>query len=95
MCSTIAAATMSRSVSVKGLLLSADLEPERKPHVVAQFLSNGWCPGHGAQENVTGTEVNSETSLRPSCLCSSAICMVTNGESGNPEVSVHDSDESA
>jgi hypothetical protein len=35
------------SLSVgQGLLFSADLEPQREPHVVAQFLSDGWCPGH-------------------------------------------------
>jgi hypothetical protein len=34
---------MLRSTSVTGLL-SADLEPERKPDVVAQFFSDGRCP---------------------------------------------------
>jgi len=43
----------------QGLLFSADLERERKAHIVAQFLSDGRCPaGHTALENEARTKVN-------------------------------------
>src|SRR4051812_40249828 len=34
----------------EGLLFSADLEPQCKAHVVAQFLSDGRWPGHGSSK---------------------------------------------
>jgi hypothetical protein len=38
------------------LLLPADLQTQREAHVVAQFLSDGRCPEHGAIENEAGTK---------------------------------------
>jgi hypothetical protein len=46
----IAAATMSRSVPVSGRSSSRP-SSEREPYVVAQLLSDGWCPGHQALES--------------------------------------------
>ena len=56
MCSTIAAATMSRSGVCEGLLFSADLEPQCKAHVVAQS-SVTVGQGMGAVKNKERTEV--------------------------------------
>jgi hypothetical protein len=41
----------------QGLLLPTDLEAEREPHVVAQFLSDGRCRGHIPLENIERTKV--------------------------------------
>jgi hypothetical protein len=56
MCSTIAAATMSRSGVCEGLLFSADLEPQCKAHVVAQS-SVTVGQGTGAVKDKERTEV--------------------------------------
>jgi hypothetical protein len=41
----------------QGLLLSADLEPQRETHVVAQFLSDGRCPGLALERNENGSQL--------------------------------------
>jgi hypothetical protein len=57
MCSTIAAATMSRSGVCEGLLFSADLEPQRKARTSLRNSSVTVGQGMGAVENKERTEV--------------------------------------